>query len=319
MVRFNRDDVGISNLTRVDPSADKVKTNDAIRYINMTEYFRGNEKAENLIPPYTTRVLIPFVASFLPFEADTSINVINLICMVLSLFVLYKMLLILNLPDKFVKIGCLLYVFSFTTFYYGTVTYVDAALIFFLFLGSYFIVSENYFGLLIALTLGTMTKETAILLIPVFVIYSFGKKSFTLKSICLILVYVIVVLFLRYIKANDLTYFWLPSIETTFSNLGRPRTYLSFLLTFGIPGALSVLLLFYFGGKSLKIAKVNPTLLSGIAFSVFLWIYSVMTAYSDGRFIWPSIVFSIPFSMLMLNEFLNLRINGSKAESGTSH
>ena len=141
--RFNRNDSGISKFTLPNSEYDPIKSNDAIRYINMTDFYKGKESSEILIPPYTTRVLVPFLASKLPFSTDTSINIINLVSMVLSLFVLYYILKIYSLPDKYIYLGCLLYVFSFPTFYYGTVTYVDAVLVFFIFSGLYFILKDK--------------------------------------------------------------------------------------------------------------------------------------------------------------------------------
>jgi hypothetical protein len=300
LIRFNRNDPGISNLTRPDATYDKLKSNDAIRYINMTDYFRGKESPDLLIPPYTTRILIPFVASLLPFEADTSINLINLLCMIGSMFVLYRIMLLLGITDRYRLIGCVIYVFSFPTFYYGTVTYVDASLIFFLFVGLYFILTDNLIGLIITIVFGTMTKESAILLIPVFFIHNLGSRRMLLNTLLLAAAYFATVFFLNLIKANDLRYLWLPGSDFFLNNISRPRTYLSFILTFGIPGALSAGFIIYFWGKNKTILKKHSSLIAGIAISILLWIYSVLSAYSDGRFIWPSIVFSIPLSMTLL-------------------
>lgn len=309
LIRFNRDDHGISNMTRRDASYDKLTSNDAIRYINMTDYFRGKESPDKLFPPYTTRVLIPFVASFLPFEADTSVNLINLLCMIGSMFVLYRIMLLLGISDKNRMIGSLIYVFSFPTFYYGTVTYVDASLIFFLFVGLYFILSDNLIGLIFTIIFGTMTKESAILLIPVFFIHNLGSRRMLLNTFILAATYFATVFFLNLIKANDLRYIWLPTSDFFLNNISRPRTYLSFILTFGIPGALSAVFFIFFWGKNKTILKKHSSLIAGIAMSILLWIYSVLSAYADGRFIWPSIVFSIPLSMTLLQFYRQNYVN----------
>ncbi|MBK7159060.1 MAG: hypothetical protein IPH77_11015, partial [Ignavibacteria bacterium] len=126
----------------------------------MTDYYKGTADPEILIPPYTTRVLVPFIASKLPFASDTSINIINLISMILSLYILYCTLVFYKLPERLIYLGCCLYVFSFPTFYYGTVTYVDAVLLLFLFLSFYFILTDSMIFLFLTLILGTCVKES---------------------------------------------------------------------------------------------------------------------------------------------------------------
>lgn len=315
-VRFNRNDFGISNLTVPDSSYDPIKSNDAIRYINMTDYYKGTEDPEILIPPYTTRVLVPFIASKLPFATDTSINIINFAAMIFSLFILYYTLVFYKLPTRFIYSGCFLYVFSFPTFYYGTVTYVDAVLLFFLFLSFYFMLTGRIFYLIISLMLGTCVKESMILLIPVFFVNSLLRKDklslVFLKTFTLLIIYFLTIYFLHMIKPNNLSYLWIPSYEVFISNVIRPRTFASFILTFGIPGILSSFFIYYFFIKDKSFLKINLTLISGLFISFCLWSYSVISAYSDGRFIWPSIVFSLPMSMIFLKHFLSKKYSGSK-------
>lgn len=313
--RFNRNDSGFSKLTVPNSSYDPIKSNDAIRYINMTDYYKGTADPEILIPPYTTRVLVPFIASKLPLASDTSINIINLISMILSLYILYYTLVFYKLPTRFVYSGCFLYVFSFPTFYYGTVTYVDAVLLFFLFLSFYFILTGRMIFLILTLILGTCVKESMLLIIPVFFVNSFLMKnkltSVFLKTFTLLIIYFLTIYFLHMIKPNKLSYLWFPSYEVFISNVIRPRTFLSFILTLGIPGILSVLLIIYYFIKEKTILKNNLTLITGVIISFCLWSYSVISAYSDGRFIWPSIVFSLPLSMIFLNHYLSKKYSGS--------
>ena len=313
--RFNRNDSGFSNLTIPNSSYDPIKSNDAIRYINMTDYYKGTADPEILIPPYTTRVLVPFLASKLPFASDTSINIINLISMILSLYILYCTLVFYKLPERLIYLGCCLYVFSFPTFYYGTVTYVDAVLLLFLFLSFYFILTDSMIFLFLTLILGTCVKESMLLIIPVFFVNSVLIKnklpSVFLKTFTLLIIYFLTIYFLHMIKPNKLSYLWFPSYEVFISNVIRPRTFLSFILTFGIPGVLSVLLIIYYFIKDKSVIKVNLILITGVIISFCLWSYSVISAYSDGRFIWPSIVFSLPLSMIFLNHYLSKKYSGS--------
>ncbi len=320
--RFNRNDIGFSNLTIPNSSYDPIKSNDAIRYINMTDYYKGTEDPEILIPPYTTRVLVPFIASKLPFASDTSINIINLVSMIISLFILHYTFVFYKLPDKLINLGCFLYVFSFPTFYYGTVTYVDAVLLLFLFLSFYFILTDRMIFLILALILGTCVKESMLLIIPVFFVNSILKKdklpSVFLKTFSLLIFYFLTIYFLHLVKPNKFSYMWIPSYEIFISNVIRPRTFLSFILTLGIPGILSVLLILYYFIKDKSVIKSNLTLITGLIISFCLWSYSVISAYSDGRFIWPAVVFSLPLSMILLNCYLRMKKTRKSEELSTS-
>lgn len=148
-----------------------------------------------------------------------------------------------------------------------------------------------------------------LLIIPVFFVNSVLIKnklpSVFLKTFTLLIIYFLTIYFLHMIKPNKLSYLWFPSYEVFISNVIRPRTFLSFILTFGIPGVLSVLLIIYYFMKDKSVIKVNLTLITGLIISFCLWCYSVISAYSDGRFIWPSIVFSLPLSMIFLNLYLS--------------
>lgn len=47
---------------------------DAIQYERYVEYFRGNNfKSQELEGPFSYRPLVPLIASFFPFQANTSI------------------------------------------------------------------------------------------------------------------------------------------------------------------------------------------------------------------------------------------------------
>ncbi|MGZ5281161.1 MAG: hypothetical protein ACXWEY_02680 [Bacteroidia bacterium] len=83
--RFNR-----------NPLVIKRDLNDAAHYIAYVEYFRGEEPSAPLLPAFNWRPGIPFVASFLPFEPMTAINIINVICLLMSLLLLDKTLAIVK-------------------------------------------------------------------------------------------------------------------------------------------------------------------------------------------------------------------------------
>lgn len=303
MIRFNRNDIGISNMTVPEASYDKLKSNDAIRYINMTEYYRGEASPDILSPPYTTRVLIPLAASVLPFAPDTSINIINLILTIASLIVLYKILKYLNLPDGTITLGLLIFTFSFPVFYNTTTTYVDASFVLFVYLALYFMLKEKFNLLLMVFILGSMAKEAMIIIIPVYFLSEIFKRrkisSVLVYCYFLCMAYSLTRVVLMYVKPNNLSYLPLPSMDFFMNNISRPRTYISFVLSFGISGFASLFFLVVFRKNFKALLSQYGIFFSGIAVSIAYSIYAVLSAYADSRYIWTSVPFSIPF-MLML-------------------
>ena len=81
-------------------------------------------------------------------------------------------------------------------------------------------------------------------------------------------------------------------------NATRSRSWLSFLLTFGVPGALALGVLL--DRRRFPLADIGP-LLTGLAMSLLLFAYAMLTAWADGRFAWAGYPFTIPLAMLVLH------------------
>ncbi len=144
LIRFNRNDIALSDFVVRDNSGEISTASDAVRYIAMTNYYRNGIKSPELIPPYTTRILIPFAASFLPLSPDTSINIINIILTIGGLFVLYHIMIFYGVNSKLMTWGFIIYVFSFPVLYYMSITYIDASFIFFISLSLLFILKNKF-------------------------------------------------------------------------------------------------------------------------------------------------------------------------------
>jgi len=287
-VQENRDDV--------------TSWSDAVRYIALTEYYKGSGKSPALIPPYTTRVLVPLAASLLPFSSDTSINVINLCLTIAGLFILYKLMLLYGLSIKLMTWGLYIYTFSFPVFYYTTTGYIDASFMFFIYLSLLFILKDKFTSLIIVFVLGTAVKEMMVLVIPLYIIAEIyrrkGLTKIVLRTVILSVTFAVIILILRYFRPDDLNYIAVPDGERFLMNISRIRTYLSFILTFGISGFASIILMIFFVKDKKTVILKYGYLLIGTLMGVLVWIYSLFTAYSDGRFIWVSVPFTI---LLMLN------------------
>lgn len=280
---------------------------DVEQYEKYVEYFRGSTQlVYELEAPFSYRPLVPYLASFLLFDALTSINLINLLILSIGLIYLIKFLLYLNIAEKLVTIGLIIFIVSFPVFYYTTSGYIDASLIGILLIINYYLFRNKYFHFLFSFLTGIFIKETIIIILPVATVYFIlneKSKNKFVKSIFPYLLYILVVIIIRTFAPHKENYIWSPSIEIFIYNISRVKTYLSFILTLGIPGVLSLYLIFTDKKKNIPGGLLFP-LTTGFLFSGLLWFYSVFAAYSDGRQLWTSYVFTIPLMLGLFNPML---------------
>ncbi|MGA2296084.1 MAG: hypothetical protein ABSG15_00870 [FCB group bacterium] len=313
--RFNQNDISIlKNLSGKGEYSYKNNEGFAIyntspdvyEYILITEYFRGKSTYNYLNYPYTYRPGIPYLASILPFDPLTSLNLINLLFLLISLIFIIKTAKLLGSPFGLQVLSCILYIFSFPVFYYGTIGMVDAPLVTLLFIGLYLLLKEKWLLLSFLFLIGSLIKETIIILLPVIFIYMVIKNRLNWKYYVWFSIYIILYLvfsyFAHHIIPIENKFKWMPSFKTVLENISRIRTYISFSLAFGIPGILSLFAIsYYFKYKLKQNMLICMTLFTGLIFSFLLFLFSIISAYSDGRFIWTSYPFTIPLSIYFIN------------------
>ena len=307
--RFNRKDLGfIKNFT----SGGKCSSHyleDAGHYIRYVEFFRGIPIARPIPAPITYRLFVPFVASLLPFDPMTAINILNIFSLLAGLFFLNLLLRYLQFSFSRQVIGSLLFIFSFPPFYYGAIGYIDPVVICFLTLGVYLIVTEKWLPLLLLFILSAFVKETLIILLPVtftallYHTYPWKKKIslFLGLSLSFLVTYQIIRLYNP--AANS--FFWWPSTKFLFGNMHRFKNWGGgFILGFGLPGFISL-------GAFSQFTKSSPNkkiwlapLLTGLVMALALYIYALCSAYVDARFIWTSYPFSIPLALFVLDPIM---------------
>lgn len=309
--RFDRQDIGVRAMTG-DARAAEGQVSDAAYYVAFVEYYRGAEHLSAALgPPFTYRPLVPFIASLLPAAPMTAINLVNEAFLLLALFALYGILADLKLERRLRLLGCALFVFSFPTFYYGAIGYVDPVLIGLLTVGTLAVLKERWALLAVVLLAGIAAKETILLLLPVAAAamhFRGGRREHKLALLGITVLAIAMIGALRSTAPFGGSYIWLPSAERLFDNLSRPRAWLSFALTFGIPGVLSLYVIRFRGAD--WFAAHRPairTLGVGLLLSFGLFAFSLLSAYADGRFIWPSYPFTIPLAMLAAQGWLQRR------------
>jgi hypothetical protein len=299
---------------------------DQRNYMNFVEYFRGNMPLDSVRSPYSFRPVVPYVASFLPFEAMTSINVLNTFIIILTCFLVWFILHKLDFEFEYRILGGLLFIVSFPVFYYATTGYVDAAATMLIFAILALVLYEQYYLLIPAMILAALTKETCIVVFPFIFLYIYsksstgGKESIFLQSLKSLIppedkklrnIYFFVwISFICFLVAMIIArksfgmygtgsgYLWLPSAEHLSDNVYRIKTYLSLILSMGFPGLLTMLYLI--SKKNKKQDALYVSLMVGIITALILWVYSYFSAYSDGRYIWAAYPYLIPLGLKYL-------------------
>lgn len=281
---------------------------DVEQYEKYVEYFRGNTNlVSELEGPFSYRPMVPFLASYLPFDALTSINLINLFFLSIGLLYLYNLLVKFGFQEKSIIINLIIFIVSFPVFYYTTSGYIDASLIGVLLIINYYLFQNQYLKFIVSFLLGIFVKETIVIILPVMVIFFMSNensKGRFIKMILPILSYIAMIILVRTLSPQKGNYVWKPSIEIFVYNLSRFKTYLTFIFTLGIPGILSLYLIFSAKRKNISKDILLP-LATGFLFSILLWIYSLFAAYSDGRQLWTSYAYTTVLSGYLIQSVNN--------------
>lgn len=292
-IRFNRNDLVIHR-----------PLNDAAFYISNVEKMRGIEQTTyDYKGPFNEWVLVTTLAAFLPFSPLTSINLINLLFLLIGLYFLYKLLKISNLSEQLVWLGVYIFIFSFPTFYYSTIGYIDPSVLAAIFCGTYALYANRYGLFIVAIIIGAFSKENIVILLPVALAYAYSRKnrSWVLNLLIAVIVFITINYFLKvYISRNfssSSIIYWKPDIQRLFWNIKRPNFILSTLLSLGIP---LFLMIYFFIKNSRQVIsnwKDDLPLWVGLFFILFTKIYMLSAAFPDGRNIWVAYCFPILLTM----------------------
>lgn len=314
--RFNMQDIAIIRpFTGVE--AGKM-TPDQKNYYNFTEYFKGEKELQSVWPPFSYRPMMPFLASLLPFDSLLSMSIVNVIANLLTLWLIFLILKRLNFNYSLRISGMLLYVLSFPLLYYGSSGFLEPTSNLFIYLIVYLTVSDKKALLPPVFLLAALTKEVTIIALPFVFVYFLTaniKEKKQLKNAMYILflslvLFVAASVFVRTYFSTGNQYLWTPSFQTAIDNLSRAKTYLSFDLGLGLPGILAV----WYSLKKDKTTEFKKLLpwYTGMSFAFLLSAFSVIAAYSDGRFIWTGYPFMIVISVYFLKEIYSGRFRTTK-------
>lgn len=275
---------------------------DIMIYRNYIEYFRKGTGEDKITAPYSYRVLVPFLASLLPFEPLTSLNSVNLIFLISGLVFLYLIMCENDTGFQFRIAGCLMFIFSFPMFYYSTSGYIDGTLIAIMLALIYFILSGKWIPAFITLVTGVLASEKIIIILPFLIAFIYSGKNKSAGRYAFVLMFVLIysatILLLRkFAPGVPQNYVWFPDERFFSQNIFRVKAYLSFVLTFGIPGLIALISMLKF---PIDKRKKYLCYYTGCITSLLLYAYSFFSAWADGRTVWTIYPFAVPLSALYL-------------------
>lgn len=292
-VRFNRNNAIVNR-----------PLNDARYFIAYVEHFRGETPSDVIRPASNWRMLVPFMAASLPLEPLTAINIINQILLFLSMLMLYNSMLYLKISKGYVWLGLMLFSVSFPAFYYTTIGYVDAGVMFFVSTCIYATLKQSWWLFMVSFVLGFLAKESIVVVLPFAVVYLFvqgNRKNAIALGLILIATYLAESYWVRqyaYLTPGEKNnMFWVINPENIGYNLNRINSLLAPILTLGLVG-----LIYLFSIKSS--IKTNKALtwasLFLVATTLAMYAFAFITTYADGRPFWLAYFPMIMVSMVGL-------------------
>ncbi len=295
-LRFNRD------MWWAEPGASQ-SLGDAEFYLEFMDFFKGRLEKSDLLEPFSFRPLLPLLAAQLPFDNMTSINVLNLLLMIGTFLFLSLIFKQLSITPHLQLIGLGLFTISFPVYYYATIGYVDTIVVFSSAVIYYLLVSGKTIWIPLVFAISLFGKETIVVVIAVVFAEQLVQKKVRAAFIFLLInsmIFIAVNLAIRgYFSSH---FFWAISLKEFFHNCLRIHAWVSLVLSFGIPGFLGLYIAVKITLKRdySQLKKIFPALI-GIFGNWTIVFYSMAVAWTDGRFIWPTVIYSIPLTMSYFN------------------
>jgi len=295
--RFNRQDIGLIQPLVGTPRGD-VQI-DMKYYLKFTQYFKGQQSLESIAPPFSYRPLVPYLASRLPFNSFLSFNLVNVLAVCLTTLALFFMYRRMGFAFEYGILGSLLSTLSFPVMYYGPSGYVDATAVLVLVLIVMTRVYEKDYLLPFLCFIGGVTKETVIVVFPFLLVdICLGRnkrRSGFVFWIVGLMAYFTAVYWARITFGSGDQFVWMPGGAFLAKNLCRAKTYISFILAFGLPGLFASLYILKHSWK--RHARSAIPLMVGMLSGLALFGYSLLSAYADGRFVWTAYPFMVGLSL----------------------
>lgn len=270
-------------------------------YRRLSEYYRGSMPADSMLAPFCFRPLVPALASALPWSSQTSINVVNLLALLLTVVVLDRLTKLLGYGDRARFVGSLLFVISFPTFYYGTIGFVDPPTVLAVTLAALLTLQGRQLALFAVVPLAVLIKETSAWLSFLPLAWAWARGRIDARSVGISVgLFSSAVATVAAVHARsdfpDPGFIWIPQVAGVLRNAVRPRTWISLFLTLGLPALLAGAALLTGRAAALR-REQRRFLVAGTVMALGLYAYSLTSAYADGRVVWVAIPFLLPLAI----------------------
>ena len=318
--RFNRQDLWVIDNYTTGGAPARENLHDAQAYIQQTQYFRGESVRPAMIP-FGARPAVPFLAAPLPFDAQTSLNIINVAFLIVGLLSLWGIIAKTTRLPALKVLGATLYVLSFGVFFYGAIGYIDAAAFGLLALGLYLITSNRWFPLVAIMAVGPFVKEQTLTLIPALfgqVRFSMQKgwvKSFAIACASLVLMAGMLLVARSTAGAAGGLGFWGLGWGNAWRILTEGEELLKLLLTLGLPPLLILILLYPCRKMLGDIFRDTAPFWGGAIGAMAFVVYGLLCCNPGGRFTWTVHLFLIPVAIIMLDRYIQERKANRNIES----
>ena len=292
---------------------DIVQLTDTPNYIKIIEFFRGNGSLEDVDNAFRARILVPLIASLLPWDPFFNLTAVNIAFTLLTVFIFNRFLLYFNFEKKIHILGSLLFIFAGPTIIDGSDPGTDSAGIFFMVLSLYlysFINKQKIADILIGVVIGigTLAREPVVFIAPVLILWRIIDKDYNnWKNLIIVIISIglIPIMFLLLLKIFiPADFVWTLNFDTISSNI----SHLFEPLTLSTIAQLTLMLLVgLFGNYQCIFSKSKNTwkLIIGILVFFSTIMYFFLSAAIASRFFWPFYIFIIPFFLLALKYFGN--------------
>lgn len=311
--RFDRHDpVWLEKYTNIDAFGRKIagELGDSAAYVAYVRWFRDEGPDWSVPAPFAYRPLAPFLAAQLPLDPMSSLNVVNLASLFVGLWFILKTLRRLSLGPAWQAMGGGLFVFSFPTFYYATVGYVDPVLVCFVAVAAYVMLVGRWWAFAACLALGLLANEKSLIVLPPAIMCIRSSKMSGRAKVAAVMALVTIagcsLALARATGPSGPGYAWTPSLEVAKANLVRPRAWLAMGLSLGLPTLLLGVALARDRGTPRSCGRgERAALLVGYLSALAVGGYSVFGAYVDGRYGWATYPFAIPVAMALWHDRRN--------------
>jgi len=307
----------------------RVVASDALQYPKIVEVFRGQATFDDVWAPFRNRVLVPFLASILPFDPKSSIQFVNLFFAFGTVIIFVRYLRSFRFNQENTLFGAMLLMCTVPYFAYGPQPLSEMGAMFFIVLSLYLTKKGTSLAfIMVVISLGILCRETVFFVLPAILIISYrGKNNGSRWGYLAAILPFVTILGIRFLisqaiasgdGSSPIGYVW--SIDPNYIqlNLGRLVNFVdpvsqglsggSFWLSF-VPFAPFALTRILAPHKQSEITKnERGFLLTSGLFLFLLTIYCFVAAGIDGRNVWVLYPALIPLSMAEYANWSEIRV-----------